>query len=75
MHESLPFSWKFYSLFWGYISVTLAYPISTVYLLVKHKCSFTAKQACSKVMLASAETEAADSSYLCYIQVPLPGSG
>ena len=57
------------------LSVTSAYPFSTVYLLVKHMCTFTAKQACSKVMLASAETEAAESSYLCYIQVPLPGSG
>lgn len=39
-------------------------------MLVKHMCTLTAKQACSKVMLASAETEAAESSYLCYIQVP-----
>jgi hypothetical protein len=44
-------------------------------VLVKHMCTLTAKQACSKVMLASAETEAAESSYLYYIQVPLPGSG
>jgi hypothetical protein len=44
-------------------------------MLVKHKCTLPEKLACSKVMLTSAEAEAAEFSYLCYIQVPLPGSG